>query len=43
MKHYLTTYTQNGIQYAEAWIQIEFFGKFFLYQQKKNRGLIYDR
>ena len=35
MKHYLTTYTENGIRYAEAWIQLEFFGKFFCISRKK--------
>lgn len=24
MHHYLTTYTENGHRYAEAWIQINF-------------------
>lgn len=35
MKHYLTKYTENGIRYAEAWIQLEFFGKVFCISKKR--------
>ncbi len=27
MHHYLTKYREDGIQYAEAWIQINLLGK----------------
>lgn len=35
MKHYLTTYTENGIRYAEAWLQINLFGKCFCFWRKR--------
>ncbi len=29
MKHYITTYTENGKRYAETWIQVNLFGRCF--------------
>lgn len=29
MHHYITTYTENGTKYAEAWLQINFLGRCF--------------
>ena len=35
IKHYITKYTENGKRYAEAWIQINFFGKCFCVSRKR--------
>lgn len=35
MKHYLTTYVENGIRYAEAWLQINLFGKCFCFWRRR--------
>ena len=35
MKHYITTYQEDGKRYAESWIQIDFFGKTFCFWRKK--------
>lgn len=29
MHHYITKYKENGVQYAEAWLQINLFGLCF--------------
>ena len=29
MHHYFSVYTEDGVKYAEAWIQINFFGLCF--------------
>lgn len=31
MHHYITKYTEDGIRYAEAWIQINILGKSFCF------------
>ena len=33
--HYITKYEENRKLYAEAWIQIDIFGKKLLYKQEK--------
>ncbi len=35
MKHYITKYTENGIKYVEAWIQINLLGKCFCFWKKR--------
>jgi len=35
MRHYITKYKEHGVQYAEAWIQINLFGKCFCFSRKK--------
>lgn len=35
MKHHITKYVENGVRYAEAWIQINLFGKCFCFWKKK--------
>lgn len=35
MKHYITKYEENGVRFAEAWLQINFFGKCFCFWRKK--------
>ncbi len=35
MHHYLTVYTENGTRYAEAWFQLDFFGKSFCFAKKR--------
>lgn len=35
IKHYITKYVENGIKYAEAWIQIDFLGKSWCIFRKK--------
>ena len=37
MRHYITKYEKDGIQYAEAWIQINLFGKNFCFSKRKIR------
>ncbi len=37
IKHYITKYQEDGKRYAEAWIQIEIFGKAFCISRKKIR------
>ena len=33
LHHYITKYKENGRCYAEAWFQIDIFGKVFAYQK----------
>jgi hypothetical protein len=33
--HYITKYTEDGIRYAEAWIQINLFSKCFCISRKR--------
>ena len=35
LRHYITKYEENGQRYAEAWLQIDFFGKFFCFSRKR--------
>ena len=35
MHHYITKYETDGIRYAEAWTQINLFGKCFCIWKKK--------
>lgn len=35
MHHYITKYEENGKRYAEAWIQINVFGKCICFSRKK--------
>ena len=35
MHHYITKYTENGIRYAESWIQLNLFGKTFCFWRKR--------
>jgi len=35
MKHYITKYVQNGVRYAESWMQINLFGKCFCFSKRK--------
>lgn len=35
VKHHLTKYWDNGIQYAESWLQINLFGKPFCFSKRK--------
>lgn len=35
IKHYITKYTEDGIKYVEAWIQINFLGKSLCLSKKK--------
>lgn len=35
MHHYITKYTENGIRYAESWIQLNLFGKTFCFCRKR--------
>lgn len=35
MHHFITKYEENGKRYAEAWIQINLFGKCFCIWKKK--------
>jgi hypothetical protein len=35
MHHYITKYWENGIHYAEAWIQINFFNWSFCLWKRK--------
>ena len=33
--HYITKYEEHGYQYAEAWLQINLFGKCFCFSKRK--------
>lgn len=33
--HYLTTYVEDSIKYAESWLQINLFGKCFCFSKRK--------
>ncbi len=33
--HYITKYKENGRNYAEAWVQIDIFGKSFCLSKKR--------
>ncbi len=35
MHHYITSYEENGIKYAEAWFQINIFGKCICLSRRK--------
>lgn len=35
VKHYITKYTENGILYAESWLQINVFGKCICFSKRK--------
>ena len=35
MNHYITKYEENGIRYAEAWLQINALGKCFCFWKKR--------
>jgi len=35
MKHYITRYIENGSEYAEAWSQINIFGKRFCFWKRR--------
>jgi hypothetical protein len=35
MHHYISKYWENGIHYAEAWIQINLFGRCFCFSKRK--------
>lgn len=35
IKHYITKYEESGILYAEAWMQLNLFGKCFCFSKKK--------
>lgn len=35
MKHYITKYTEEGKAYAEAWIQLNLFGRCFCFWRKR--------
>ncbi len=37
MHHYLTTYTENGKRYAEAWIQLNVFGRSFCFAKRRKK------
>lgn len=37
MHHYITKYEENGVKYAEAWIQINLFGMCLCMWKKKIR------
>ena len=35
MKHYITKYIQNGVRYAESWMQINLVGKCFCFSKRR--------
>lgn len=35
MHHYITHYRENGKRYAEAWLQINLFGKAFCFCKRR--------
>lgn len=35
MRHYITKYEENGINYAEAWTQINWFGRCFCFWKRR--------
>ena len=35
LHHYITKYEENGSMYAEAWLQINLFGKCFCFCKRK--------
>lgn len=35
MQHHITKYKANGVQYAEAWMQITLFGKHICFWRKR--------
>lgn len=37
MHHYITIYTENGIRYAESWIQINLFGLSFCFARRRKK------
>lgn len=37
IQHYITKYVENEKKYAEAWIQINFFGQSFCLSKKRIR------
>lgn len=37
MRHYLTVFEENGEKYAEAWIQINFFGLCICFSKRRKK------
>lgn len=37
MKHHITKYETDGAMYAEAWMQINLFGKCFCFSKKRTK------
>ncbi|MGC2922280.1 hypothetical protein ACPUD2_09360 [Leuconostoc mesenteroides subsp. dextranicum] len=37
MHHYLTKYEEDGVRYAESWIQVDFFKWYWIFSHKKIR------
>ena len=35
MHHYITKYEENGVRYAESWLQINVFGKCYCFAKRK--------
>ena len=35
VRHYITKYEENGIRYAEAWSQLNVFGKCFCFHRRR--------
>jgi hypothetical protein len=35
MRHYITTYFENGARYAESWLQINIFGYAICFWKKR--------
>lgn len=35
MHHFITKYTENGVRYAEAWIQINILGRAICFWRKR--------
>ncbi|VDG70539.1 MULTISPECIES: hypothetical protein [Clostridium] len=35
--HYITTYTEDGVKYAEAWLQINLFKWRFCFSKRKKK------
>lgn len=35
MKHYITKYVQDGVRYAESWMQINLFNKTFCFSKRR--------
>lgn len=35
LHHYITKYSEDGVLYAESWLQINLFGKCFCFSKKR--------
>ena len=35
MKHFITKYQENGKRFAESWLQINLFGRYYCFSRKK--------